>query len=145
MRAKKLTLVQGFFKADKPNEGGFSTALTLNPRNPNLDDIVNALETGYASFRNAPATEKADWLSHEPCPDGRPNVWQELEEAWRVIHPQQKKVHSHMDIQPATADENRFTVHVLLNILILEREGLLKSDEYNGMQYMYEQAGERTA
>jgi hypothetical protein len=67
---RKLKLIAGYFKADKPEEGGFNTIV----RKGDLENISEALEVQYSGFLKAPKDVREQFLSHE----GEDNIWHQL-------------------------------------------------------------------
>ncbi len=114
MKTKRQTAVGAYYRNDTP--GGFG--LMVDSDAEHLNEL---LEVTYIAFKRGSRQEQQDFLSGP-------------------VYEQLARVSSILEGGAATEDEEHTLplVFGMQNVLILEREGLLNSDDYNGMVYVYE-------
>ncbi len=118
-RIENLTTFAAFYHDD--TAAGFAV-LTTDPEEAKR--LAELAEKTYAAFKASPAEEKQEFLSGP--------IYQQLAIAKSLAD----RIKSGETI--SNQEKLRLIVYGLINIFILEREGLLRSDEHNGMLYIYE-------
>ena len=112
---KRLVALGTFYKNDVPE--GFG----LQCREPELaQQIADLMERVYRGFQRAPLSEQRRFLSSD--------LYGQLAEASRL----------HKIELKTAAETNRFVIYGACNVYIMEQEGILWPDEFNGSVFLYD-------
>jgi hypothetical protein len=107
----KLFSIAGFYKSDKPEDGGFSFTISEH-----TDEFAAALDTAYGRFKKLDQAEQRRYIDDTP---------RQLASMKSLIR----------EGQGVTVSSNTILLG-LLSIFILEKLKLIPSDDFNGMQYV---------
>jgi hypothetical protein len=111
-KTQELYSLAAYYKADHFDEGGFSITITGSQ----ADAVNAALEKSYAAFKSMSPTEQKRSAAMFP---------KVLADA-KVCIPEG---------QPSKTEDQNTIFRGLMVIYVMEKEGLLVSDQYNGMEY----------
>jgi hypothetical protein len=130
-KPKKLATIGAYWNSNITEGQDRGFLLLLDDGLPNLAKLISE---HVRRFEQEPISEREDFLSGD--------VYAQLREASRLMW----STSTNGVFKPALLskhDRDTVMVYGLLNIAILEAQGRLVADEYNGMQYIYTGHGEK--
>jgi hypothetical protein len=115
-KTTRLVALGAFYKNDVPAGFGLQTFVP-----DEAQQIGNAMETAYRGFKRSPLSEQRRFLA---------SVSGQLTEASRLHKLGNNKI--------TIAEQKKFIICGACNVYILEQEGILQPDEFNGCIFNYD-------
>lgn len=116
-KTTRLVALGAFYKNDVPAGFGLRTFVP-----DEAQQIGNAMETLYRGFKRSPLSKQRQFLASA--------VYGQLTEASRLHKLGNNKI--------TIAEQKKFILYGACNVYILEQEGILQPDEFNGCIFNYD-------